>query len=74
MLQALQEHLAQLEPLVLAQAAQQALLALPASQEHLVLLAPRVQQAFLELLELLARRVLRELALQALLAFKGPLE
>jgi hypothetical protein len=46
----------QLEPQVLAQAVQQALLALPASQEHLVLLAPRVRQAFLELLELLARR------------------
>ena len=68
----------QLEPLVLAQAVQQAQLAfkgLLGSQEHLVQWALKERRAFLEPLELLARQALRaQMVQQVQLAFKGPLE
>ena len=78
MLQGPLERLVQLGPLVLAQAAQQALQAfkgLLGSQEHLVQQALKEQRAPLEPLELLARLVLRaQMVQQVQLAFKGPLE
>ena len=52
--QALLERLVQLGPLVLAQAAPQALQALAGSQELPVLLAPRARQALREIQELMA--------------------